>query len=190
MLSGTIHLHLIKFSLLLPVTSTVTAPARIKTAGIFHNGRQNATVSAQLWGCSGEKHTLAAWGIKCLILQCRRFWGEILISSVTLQSATKSIPSGLCPSSCPSTGEWSRMSLLFLLSAELEKCSPGASQRVFSSRMALGNCPSTQPFLSAEISCRCWGPCCTQGLKGFPAASPPVPAEEGTWKGSALHFPH
>lgn len=47
MLSGTIHLHLIKFSLLLPGTSAVTAPARTKNAGIFHSGCWNAAVPAQ-----------------------------------------------------------------------------------------------------------------------------------------------
>lgn len=48
MLSGTIHLHLIKFSLLLPVPSAVTAPAPAENIGIFCSGRWNVTVPAQL----------------------------------------------------------------------------------------------------------------------------------------------
>lgn len=57
MLSGTIHLHLIKFSLLLPVTSTVTAPVHTKNAGILHNRRRNATVSAQLWSGDAQERS-------------------------------------------------------------------------------------------------------------------------------------
>lgn len=58
MLSGTIHLHLIKFSLLLPGTSAVTAPAHTKGAGIFCSGRRNAAVPAQLRSRDAQERSM------------------------------------------------------------------------------------------------------------------------------------
>lgn len=58
MLSGTIHLHLIKFSLLLPVTSAVTSPGHTKNTGIFHSGHWNAAVPAQLKSRDAQERSM------------------------------------------------------------------------------------------------------------------------------------
>lgn len=134
----TIHLHLIKFSLLLPGTSAVTAPTLIKKTRIFCSSRLECHCPSAA-RAARVRHTTEALdareGSSCLQpgVSNASFYGVgdfrvILVSSVTLQAATKSSPSGLCPSSCPRTGQRSQMSPLFSLSAELKKTSPGASQ--------------------------------------------------------------
>lgn len=134
----TIHLHLIKFSLLLRGTSAVTAPTLIKNARIFCSCWLECCCpsmarAAQVRHAAGALD--ARKGSACLQpgVSNASFYGigdfgVILVSSATLQGATKPGPSGLCPSSCPCTGQRSQMSSLFLLSAELKKNSPGASQ--------------------------------------------------------------
>lgn len=78
----TIHLHLIKFSLLLPGTSAVTAPTLIKNARIFCSSWLEFCCPARhrfhtLWErLMLGREALATGSVKCLLLRCRRLWGD------------------------------------------------------------------------------------------------------------------
>lgn len=130
-----IHLHLIKFSLLLPGTSAVTAPTLVKNARIFCSSRLECRCpsAARVQNTTGaldarEGHACLQAGMSNASVYGVGDFGVILLSFATLQGETKSSASGLCPSSCPRTGQRSQMSPLFLRSAELKQNSPGTSQ--------------------------------------------------------------
>lgn len=185
MLSGTIHLHLIKFSLLLPVPSAVTAPAPAEKVGIFCTECWNAAVPAQLRSRDAqERSTCLQLGVSnASFYSVGDFGGDFDLLCQHCKVQPNRFPEDCVLPRVPAQG--SALRCLSLLSAELTRSSPGASQGIFSSSTAWGNCSSTSPFPQQKHPAAAQGPCCS-----FPCCISISASSGGDRRGLSTSFLH